>query len=83
MLAAGHVAIPSALRKEDGELARGSIEVLQRWHQHFSKLLNQYGRFDEEAILRMPAVAPYFDLDEPPSLEELITALSKWRKHNY
>ena len=30
--------IPSAVRKEDGELTRGPTEVLQRWHQHFSRL---------------------------------------------
>ena len=45
------VCIPSAVRKEDGELTRGPTEVLQRWHQHFSRLLDQQGRFDEEVIL--------------------------------
>ena len=72
--------IPSAVRKEDGELTRGPTEVLQRWHQHFSRLLDQQGRFDEEVILQVPVVAPCSDFDEPPSLEELMTALSKLRK---
>ena len=75
------VCIPSAVRKEDGELTRGPTEVLQRWHQHFSRLLDQQGRFDEEMILRVPAVVPCSDLHEPPSLEELMTALSNLRKH--
>ena len=72
--------IPSAVRKEDGELTRGPTEVLQRWHQHFSRLLDQQGRFDEEVILQVPVVAPCSDFDEPPSLEELMTVLSKLRK---
>ena len=39
---AGHRSTrPSAVRKEDGELTQGPTEVLQRWHQHFRKLLNQ------------------------------------------
>ena len=32
---------PSAVRKENGELTQGPTEMLQRWQQHFSKLLNK------------------------------------------
>ena len=45
---------PSAVRKEDGELTQGPTEVLQRWHQHFKKLLNQQSEFDESVIQQMP-----------------------------
>ena len=31
---------PNAVIKENGELTPGPMEVLQRWHQHFSNLLN-------------------------------------------
>ena len=31
---------PSGVKKEDGELPQGSSELLQRWYQHFSRLLN-------------------------------------------
>lgn len=34
-------------------------------------------RFDEEMIYWLPIVAPYFDLDEPSSIEEFEAALSK------
>ena len=39
--------IPTAVRKEDGELTGGPSEVLPRWDQHFSNLLNQQSNFDE------------------------------------
>ena len=42
--------------------------------------MDQQGRFDEEVILQVPVVAPCSDFDEPPSLEELMTALSKLRR---
>ena len=37
---------PGAVKKEDGELTQGPVEALQRWHQHFSKLLNQCSEFE-------------------------------------
>ena len=57
----------------------GPSEVLQRWHQHFSNLLNQQSNFDEEVIQQMPTVPPYHEFDRPPSMEELEVALS-WLK---
>ena len=71
---------PNAVRKENGELTQGPMEVLQRWHQHFSKLLNQQSTFDEEAIQQMEAMPPWLELDEPPTEEELEAALSKLKK---
>ena len=50
--------------------------MLQQWHQHFSKLLNQQSSFD---IWAMPAVSPYLEFGEPSSMEELEVALS-WLK---
>ena len=57
---------PSAVRKEDRELTLGLTEVLQKWHQHFSKLLNQQSEFDKSVIQQMPLMPPYMELDEPP-----------------
>ena len=71
---------PSAVRKEDGELTQGPTEVLQRWHQHFRKLLNQQSEFDESVIQQMPLMTPYMDLDEPPTEEELEAALAKMKR---
>ena len=67
--------IPRAVRKEDGELTDGSSEVLQCWHQHFSKLLNR-----QSSGRSNPAVSPYYEFDEPPSMEELELALSQLKQ---
>lgn len=71
---------PSAVRREDGELTQGPTEMLQRWHQHFSKLLNQQSTSKDEVIQRMPMQLPCLDLDEPPTEEELEGAVSKMKK---
>ena len=54
--------------------------MLHRWHQHFSKLLNQQSQFNEDVIQQMPESAPCLDLDEPPTKEELEEALSKMKR---
>ena len=64
---AGHrPCIPRAVRKEDGELTDGPSKVLQRWHQHFSNLLNQQNSIDKEIIHQMPTLPPYYGFDHPP-----------------
>ena len=50
--------IPRAVWKEDGELTGGPSEVLRRWSQHFSNLLNQQSSFVEEVIQQIPTVPP-------------------------
>ena len=48
--------IPRAVKKKDGELTNGPSEMLQRWHQHFSKLLNWQSNFDEKVIQQLSVV---------------------------
>ena len=72
--------IPRAVRKNDGELTDGPSEVLQRWHQHLSNLLNQQSNFDEEMIQQMPTVPPYHEFDHPLSMVELEVALSQLKQ---
>ena len=71
---------PSAVKKEDRELAQGPSDVMERWHQHFSNLLNRQSTFNNDVIQRMPMQSPCLDLDEPPTEEELENALSKMKK---
>ena len=59
------------MRKEDGEFTQGPLEVTERWHQHFSKLLNEESTFSDEVIQQMPIQSPCLELDEPPTEEEL------------
>ena len=61
--------MPSAVRKEDGKLT----QMLQRWHQHFSRILNQQSEFSEEVIQQMPILPPCLSLDEPPTKKELVS----------
>ena len=67
-------------QKEDGDLTQGSAEVLCRWHQHFSKLLNQQSQFKEDVVEQLPESAPCLDLDDPPTEEELEKALAKMKR---
>ena len=54
--------------------------MLQRWHQHFSKLLNQCSDFDSQVIQELPVISPMLDLDEPPTEEELLEAMGKMKR---
>ena len=56
---------PREVRKEDGEMTDGPSEVLQRWNQHFSNLLNQQSSFYEEVFQQMATVPPYHEFDHP------------------
>ena len=62
--------------EEDGGLVQGSVETLDRWHQ----LLNQESEYREDVIEQMPESAPYHDLDEPPTEEELQLALTQMKR---
>ena len=45
---------PSAVLKEDGCLTQGPEEVMERWHQHFVKVLNIPSDYRERYINEMP-----------------------------
>ncbi len=71
---------PVAIMKEDRELTQHTDEVVMgRWHQHFSKLLNQQSEFSDEVVDQMEDAEPHLDLDGPPTEEELEVALSKMK----
>ena len=68
---------PTAILKNDGQLTKGPEEVLERWYQHFRKVLNLQSIYDDEVIATMPTLEPILHLDDPPSMEELEAALSR------
>ena len=68
---------PSDVLKEDGVPTAGPNEAKSRWHRHFSRLLNITSRFQEEVITDMPSQPVCWDLDIPPTVEELGLAFSK------
>jgi len=68
---------PTAILKNDGQLTKGPEEVLERWYQHFRKVLNLQGIYDDEVIAAIPTLEPVLHLDDPPSMEELEATLSR------
>ena len=69
-----------AIMKDNGELTQGPLEVLSQWHQHSCRLLNVESRFSEEVLESMTTIPPFAELDEAPSEEELVSAISKLKK---
>ena len=63
--------------KEDGVPTAGPEEVRSRWHRHFSRLLNVPSVFQEDVIAHMSSQPICWDLDIPPTVEELGLALDK------
>ena len=70
----------STVWKEDGSLTQGNEEVVKRWSQHFLKVLNVPSEYREQAINDLPLLPPIWELDSPPTDEELLQALSKLKK---
>ena len=62
---------PSVVLEEDRVLTADLDEVKSRWHRHFTRLLNIPSSFQEEAITDMPSQPACWDLDIPPTMEEL------------
>ena len=70
----------SALLKENGEMTKSPLEVKQQWHEHFRKILNIYSQYQQEVLDSVPLQPIVHDLDGPPTLDELLSALSKLKK---
>ena len=63
---------PQVVMKDNGELTHSPSEVLIRWHQHFSRLLNVESVFSEEVLESITALPHFAELDTAPSEEELV-----------
>ena len=70
----------SALLKENGEMTKSPLEFKQRWHKHFSKILNISSQYQQEVHDSVPLQPIVHDLDGPLSFDELLSALSKLKK---
>ena len=68
----------SPLLSLDGNrLITDKNEILQRWAEHFSNVLNRPSAINEEAINRLPQVPVNTLLDDPPSVEETEAAIAR------
>ena len=49
---------------------------MSRWHHHFSSILNIPSEYDSDVIDGMTRDPPHLEFDDPPTLDELLKALS-------
>ena len=71
---------PTVLLKENGEMTASPEEVKKQWHHHFSRILTVPSEYRQEITDGMPSRPPFLELGDPPTLEELLSALSKLKK---
>ena len=68
----------SPLLSLDGKaLITEKSQILQRWAEHFSSVLNRPSAINEEAINRLPQVPVDTSLDELPTLQETKDAIAR------
>ena len=65
------------VRSTDGTLLTEKSDIIQRWSEHFSTLLNRPSQIDQQAIQNMPQRPLLTSLDSPPTLEETQKAIKQ------
>lgn len=65
------------VRSADGTLLTEKSDIIQRWSEHFSQLLNRPSQIDQQAISNMPQRPELAPLDDPPTLEETKKAIKQ------
>ena len=56
---------------------RALDEVKSRWYNHFTKILSTPSEYHEDMIIGMPSQPTRWDLDSPPTVEELKNIMNK------
>ena len=56
-------------------LIKNKQEILKRWSEHFSELLNRINPADYDIINQLPSLPPVSELDNEPSLVEVLAAI--------
>ena len=68
------------LKTSDGSaLVTERAEILTRWKQHFSDLLNTPSSIAQDALDRIVSLPEHSSLDVPPTIEEVAAAVSEMR----
>ena len=65
------------VRSADGTLLTEKIDIVQRWCDHFSLLLNRPSQIDKQAIQDMPQRPVLASLGDPPTVEETQKAIKQ------
>ncbi|GFS15620.1 transposon TX1 uncharacterized 149 kDa protein [Elysia marginata] len=75
--------IQSPLRSSDGQqLLTEKPDILTRWAEHFNTLFSTDRSIQDAALHRIPHLPLIEELDDPPTLEETITAIGQLKSHN-
>ena len=61
-------------------MTRGPEEVKRTWYKHFSHVLNIPSQYQQAVLDKMTSLPLALELDHPPTLEELIAALSRLKR---
>ena len=64
---------------ENGNALTSQTQIAARWQRHFDTVFNVATNFDAEVIGRVPQAEVRDDLDTPPTLSELQTALKRMK----
>ena len=70
---------PRAVRKQDGSLCCGSVEMLGRWRGHFEGVLNVESSFNLATIESIQPMAMREEMCDPPTSDEVVAALSRFK----
>ncbi|GFR64639.1 cilia- and flagella-associated protein 74-like [Elysia marginata] len=74
--------IQSPLRSSDGQqLLTEKPDILTRWAEHFNTLFSTDRSVQDAALHRIPHLPLIEELDDPPTLEETITAIGQLKSH--
>ena len=68
----------SPLLSADGSsLLTDRTQILERWAEHFSSVLNRPSSINDEAIARLPEMETNHELDQPPTEQEVRKAINQ------
>jgi hypothetical protein len=67
------------IRNAEGDIISGKLEVLNRWKEYFSELLNEY---IEENTQECKEMCTAHQSISAPSMEEVLHAIGKLRNSN-
>ena len=70
------------VRSADGTLLMEKNDIVQRWCDHFSQLLNRPSQIDQQIIQDMPQRPFLASLDDPPKVEGTEKAIKQLQAGN-
>ena len=72
-----HTSPCSLLNADDTQMITEKERILDRWAEHFNKVLNCSAAINDNAIARLPQVELNFNLDASPSEAEVSKAIKQ------